>query len=162
MTKMIPLTQGKFAMVDDADFEWLNQWKWCLAKTRFVCYAVRHDCSVHPYKNLYMHRVIMAASGEQWIDHRNGDGLDNRRSNLRFCSRGQNRANATKRMTGGSQYKGVSRSRHGDRWRASICIRGEIIRLGTFDSEEDAARAYDAAALRGFADFAKPNVIPSE
>lgn len=88
MTKAIPLTQGKVALVDDADFDWLNQWKWCAICIRGIYYAVRAATKneASPPGNVYMHRFIMGAGMGQATHHLNGDGLDNRRDNIRICT----------------------------------------------------------------------------
>jgi hypothetical protein len=89
MTKMIPLTQGKFALVDDEDFEWLNQYKWRLRNG----YAGR-DSSIllGPRRNILMHREVAGTPEGLFTDHANGNKLDNRRCNLRICNKSQNRA----------------------------------------------------------------------
>jgi hypothetical protein len=83
MSKLIPLTQGKFAIVDNADFDWLNQWKWYAVKSYNTWYARR-------FSSIPMHRQIMSAPSGTEIDHRNHNGLDNRRQNLRFSTSAEN------------------------------------------------------------------------
>ena len=104
--KKIELTQGKFALVDDEDFEWLNQWKWYanhLGYTWYVVRSVRYDNEV---KAILMHRSILNAKIGEEIDHINHNGLDNRKKNLRICTRSQNNMNRNK-LRGTYKYKGV-------------------------------------------------------
>ena len=156
MSKQIPLTQGQFAIVDDKNFEWLNQWKWYALKSRYTFYAVR-NVGKHPKQTLVlMHRQIMNAHKEQEIDHHNGNGLDNHRINLRFCASGQNNQNQRK-TRGTSKYKGVSWHKNIKQWRVSIQDDYKTINLGYFDNEEDAARAYDQKAKELFGEFANTN-----
>lgn len=152
--KEIPLTQGQFAIVDDDDFDWLSQWKWCALKRKSGdFYAVRRK----PYGGLlYMHKVILnITTGD--TDHINLNKLDNRRSNLRPATRSQNMRNLNKIKRNGtstSQYKGVYWRRN--RWEVSIRLPKRTY-LGSFDSEIDAAHAYDAAARDCFGEFARTN-----
>jgi len=150
--KEIPLTQGQVALVDNEDFETLNQFKWCAqwAPDAQTFYAQRREGK----KIIYMHRKILDAPDRVKIDHRNHLGLDNQRSNLRFATGNQNQANSriSKRNTSG--FKGVSRYRKKERWKAQISKNNRSIFLGYFNHPEQAARAYDAAALKYFGEFA--------
>lgn len=92
MTKTIPLSQGKVALVDDQDFEWLSQWKWTALKSRTTWYAIRHDYSAEPPSFLYMHRVIMRPLPHLAVTHVNDNGLDNQRSNLQVLTRQEHRS----------------------------------------------------------------------
>lgn len=165
MTKQIPLSgkkgQGKFALVDDKDYEVLAQYKWHLSNG----YAVRRG-----NKPTSMHRAIMQPPSDLQVDHINGDRLDNRRCNLRLCTGGQNKRNrhalvanktgANQRRTPGktSQYKGVANAREGKRrWRAAIGYQSKTLNLGYFMTEIEAAKAYDAKAKELYGEFANPN-----
>ncbi|HUW12761.1 MAG TPA: helix-turn-helix transcriptional regulator [Anaerolineae bacterium] len=86
MTKTIPLSQGKVALVSDEDHEWLNQWKWSALEGRTTWYAVRHDYSIDPPDFLYMHRVIVRPLPSLTVNHLNDDGLDNQRGNLQVLT----------------------------------------------------------------------------
>jgi hypothetical protein len=151
--KTIPLTQGKVALVDDADFEFLSQFKWHLkrpSKKARVLYAVAHQPNTtRNSTKLRMHRLLLPGAKE--VDHINGDGLDNRRQNLRAATKPQNMSNMQKHRDNESGFKGVSR--HQKRWCARI--RNEFI--GVFQSPLEAAKAYDAAALALFGEFARLN-----
>ncbi|KAB0579165.1 endonuclease [Ideonella dechloratans] len=147
------------AMVDDADFEALNQWKWSAEKRSGTFYAIR--CVRGPggkKTTVRMHRQIVGEGVE--VDHADGNGLNNQRENLRSCSVAENQQNR-KRARGTSQYKGVMWDRFHNRWKAKIIVNGERINLGSFMSEEDAALQYDAAAKEHFGEFASLN-FPGE
>lgn len=151
----IPLHGGLVAIVDDGD-EWVEQFAWhpWLSGSRRTIYA-RHGRRRPEggYENVVMHRLILGT--DQHVDHRDGDGLNNRRSNLRLANHSQNGANAPKRLGTKSRYKGVST--HRDRWRAQIRVQRKYVHLGMFADEADAARAYDLAALEAFGEFARLN-----
>jgi len=103
----------------------------------------------------FLHRLIIGAKPGEVVDHINGNGLDNRRSNLRICSVGQNRQRGVEFKRGASGYRGVHKRR--DRWKAQIWHENKNIYLGTFISKQDAARAYDAKAKELFGDLALTN-----
>lgn len=153
--KEIPLTQGKVALVDDEDYDWLMQWKWCAALSRGSrnWYAVAYING----KRTLMHRFIMNAQKGQTLDHINGDGLYNCKSNLRFCTPTQNTQNQKLRENTSSKYKGVSWYLRAKKWQASIMYNKKYIHLGHFTDEEKAARAYDNAAVVLFKEFARLN-----
>jgi hypothetical protein len=155
MTKEIQLTQGKVALVDDADFDWLNQWKWTAHKDRFdKWYARRLQWTGVIYKTIYMHRLILNASKGAEVDHKDGDGLHNCRRNLRESTHKQNSANQKAKSNTG--YKGVILER-GGRYSAHIYVNRKHITLGRFNNPIDAARAYDEAARKNFGEFAHLN-----
>lgn len=162
MSREIPLTQGKVAIVDDADFDWLNQWKWFNASKRSPR-AARNVPSQHRRQQMiYMHRVIMNASSDQIVDHINGDALDNRRSNLRIATLAENNRNRKRNSTNqSSNFKGVNFHKRDKRWTASIGHNGQSIYLGEFDKEIDAAAAYNDAARELFGEFARLNDLES-
>lgn len=156
MAKLIPLTRGQFAIVDDDDFEWLSQWKWCYHPTRHG-YALRGvKTPERKTKLIYMHNVIMSPPVDFVVDHKNLNSLDNQRDNLRLATHSQNSANRTS-SGGSSAYKGVSWRKSRRRWRSSVTVNKKSIDLGVYRNEEDAARAYDAAALLYFGEFARLN-----
>jgi hypothetical protein len=155
MTHRIPLANGRgFALVDDDDAPLVAGYSWLLAPPRkpgWPAYARTILCQ-RPWRAVKMHVLLM---GQPGIDHRNGDGLDNRRANLRVATQGQQLANQRPRAGGTSRYKGVYR--HGGAWAASVTRAGQRRYLGRFTEEEEAARAYDAAAREQWGPFARLN-----
>lgn len=157
-TKLIPLTQGKYAIVDEMDYEWLSQWKWNYHKfgyairTQHICITDNKQIKV----GIRMHRLIMDAADGLDVDHINGDTIDNRRSNLRVCSRSENMMNQRK-TRGTSKYKGVYWNAERKKWMARLKIDKKTIFLGRFLSQEDAALAYNNAATQYFGEFARLN-----
>jgi len=159
--KIIELTQGKNTLVDDADYEWLNQWKWCYHDG----YANRQDRPNGPgtpQVNIKMHRLIMGCTKGDGIkvDHKNGDTTNNQRYNLRKSTMVQNIQNQKRRSTNKSGYKGVRyttfKSGRGA-WRACITVNNHRYHLGYFHSAEIAARVYDEAARNLMGEFARLN-----
>ena len=151
----IPLTQGKFALVDDADYEWLSKWKWWARMNRSKrFYAARH----RKHRAIYMHREIMKPPKGMQVDHINHDTLDNRRCNLRICTHTQNMQNKKSYKGSSSKYKGVSWDKEHKNYRADITYKGKRIHLGHYTNEKDAARAYDNKAIELFGAFAKLNL----
>lgn len=151
MTRMIPLTKGKSALVDDADYEWLTQWKWRAVEGASgnwyaECVAGR------------MHRLVMGITNpEVEVDHKDGDGLHNRRGNLRACSHKENMRNRKINKNSKSGFKGVRKRWHTRKFQARIRVGAQEINLGYFHTPEEAARAYDAAARENFGEFARLN-----
>lgn len=146
--KKIPLTRGMEAIVDDEDFGWLSEFKWCLSGSG---YAVKSG-------GVYMHRLIAKAKQGEFVDHINLNKLDNRRENLRICTKQQNQWNQQSR-SGTSQYKGVSLRTDTGKYSAQITYNRRKINLGCFETEEHAALAYNAAATYYHGAFAKLNDI---
>lgn len=150
--RFIPLTQGKVAIVDAKDYHWLSKYKWYATKSGQRFYAQRHKNG----RNISMHRMIMQAPKQMVVDHIDGNGLNNRRANLRLCSIPENLRN--RRSPGGtSKYKGVTFHKQRKKWRAVISSNRRHIHLGLFDDEIDAARAYDRKADELFGEFAYLN-----
>ena len=158
--KKIELTRGLVTQMDDNDFEWLLAWEWRAHKQK--------DGNAYAMSGrILMHRLLVNAELGQYVDHIDGDGLNNQRDNLRLCSHLQNCRNRKKCvrepvLPGYSHYAGVSsRSRwHKEPkwvWMAGIYINGKYKLLGTFENELDAAKAYDNAALEFFGEFANLN-----
>jgi hypothetical protein len=157
--KEIKLTQGKVALVDDADYDFLNQWKWNTYLDRNTYYAKR-GCTIAPRKQitLMMHRLIMGVTNPKvFVDHIDHDGLNNQRSNLRISNCSQNCANRRPSKDGNSKYLGVHFTPRINRWQATIVKGGKSKYIGVFKSEEDAAKAYDAEAMRIHGEFANLN-----
>lgn len=157
MTKQIELTQGMVAVVDDADFEWLNQWKWCVARYGNHAYA-EHSIRLPSGKQAAekMHRLILNAPKGMEVDHIDRDGLNNQRSNLRLATRSQNAINILAGK-GVSKFRGVTLDKRSGNWRSGIRINQKYIWLGAYKTEIDAARAYDAGALQYHGEYAQLN-----
>jgi len=152
----IPLNHSKFAIIDDLDADLVAPHHWYAYKNSFVWYARAEGHARGSV--LLMHRVVLGLQPGEIADHINGDGLDNRRQNLRRCTNSQNQAAAINRGTQGtSRYRGVHWRTRAGRWKAQIGYGGKLISLGEHHSQEAAARAYDRAALHYYGEFARPN-----
>ena len=155
MTKQIPLTRGQFAIVDDEDFEWMSKFKWhCQPKSNGRLYARTGT------KKVYMHRVLLNASPDVYVDHIDGNGLNNTRANLRLCTREENQHNTPIRSDSTTGYKGVSFDKRRNRFSVEINKDKKRIRIGNFENVLDAARAYNEAAIKYHGQFARLNEIP--
>lgn len=154
----IPLTQGKVALVDEADFEWLSQWKWYakLKKSSGYFYARRNDKKGAKHSVIELHRAIMGLQGgdRRNVDHINHDTLDNRRSNLRVCTSAQNTRNSRRRSDNLSGFKGVHFHSSSQKWAAQIRVNGKAIHLGLRDTPAEAHKLYCTAAKEHFGEFA--------
>ena len=141
--KEIGLTQNQVTLVDDEDFEKLNQWKWYAVKQAKTFYAVRHSSSINGERyTICMHWEIIGKPPKGFVnDHRNGQGLDNQRHNLRHVTRRQNGQNL-QNIKKSSQYPGVSWAKHRQKWSAQITINGINKHLGLFAIEVDAFEVY--------------------
>lgn len=161
MTREIPLTMNAFAIVDDDDYEKVAAFKWRCHVNRVGRvhrrYAVRTVYLGGRNSTLLLHRVLLSPSPEMHVDHINGDGLDNRRANLRICTCSENLRN--QRPRGRSGFKGVTW--RGPNWAASLVIAGKHTHLGMFATAEEAARAFDRAAVANLGPFARLN-FPDE
>jgi len=160
--RKIPLTQGKFALVDPEDYEKLSKYNWYAVRSPRGFYAVRSVNAKNGrsgQKNVRMHRVILKAPEGKFIDHINHNGLDNRKSNLRICTMQQNSWNMRKqRGNCTSQYKGVTQRKDTGKWQARIICNAKKISIGCFDDEKAAAMAYDEKAKELFGEYAALNL----
>jgi len=150
--KQIILTQGKITFVDDEDYLFLNQWKWQAQKGARTYYARRTDYTNRGKVSVTMHRLLLEG---KFIDHRDGDGLNNQRNNLRSCTRAEN--NRNKKASGFCKYLGVTLKKQTNRWVARIMADRKAIHLGYFPNADLAAAAYDNAAIYHFGEFANLN-----
>lgn len=161
MAKEIPLTQGRVAIVDDEDFEWLSQWKWHWRNAKFrprsTGYARRRVRKCEKESSRLMHRVILNAPPGMEVDHINGDGLDNRRCNLRLATPSQNTANCKRPITNKTGFRGVYP--HRAKYRAKLSVSGRRV-VGTLRlTPVEAAEDYNRLALKHHGEFATLNVI---
>ena len=156
----IPLSQGLVALVDADDYDRvIRGWKWYAYHHGRTFYGTRRaqrpDGSITTQR---LHRVILGlVDPAVSVDHRNGDGLDNRKQNLRVATKAQNNQNTRVRLDNRSGYRGVTWHKHTGRWRAQICVDGRRTHLGLFDTAEQAALVYDTAARQHHGAFASLN-----
>ena len=157
--RLIPLTQGQNTIVDAENYEWLNQWNWVAAWNPHTgsFYARRTDRSSGKKRTLAMQREILACKREELGDHKNHDTLDNRKKNLRKCSKSQNASNRIPQKPTQHGFVGVYITTNSGKWAANIGINKKLIHLGCFETREDAAMARDKAALRFHGKFARLN-----
>lgn len=156
----IPLTKGFIAIVDPEDYARTSAFSWHAKPSGNTVYA-RRNITISPSCQIreLLHRFILGVTDPAIdVDHRDGDGLNNRRSNLRTCNPGQNGFNRRKLAPASSEFKGVSFVKRTNTWIARLGP-GGCIYLGKFNTEEDAARAYNAAAIKHFGAFARLNPI---
>ena len=157
--KQIPLTRGQIALVDDDDYEELSKYKWHANKGKCTWYAYRqYRHSVIKNKKghskqvlVSMHRQIIKPPENKNIDHRDGNGINNQKHNLRICCHAENTRNQRRRGVG---YKGVYRTANNKRWLVVISVNGMIHRLGSFTCEKAAAKEYDKLAKLLHGEFA--------
>lgn len=157
---LIPLTKGKFATIDESDLQLVSQFVWHTADRGRTCYAATSRDRRSTGEAIYLHRLIANPGPGQHVDHINGNGLDCRRENLRLCTNAENRRNMRK-TRGESRFKGVSIDprQPGRPWCSYINHENRKISLGSYESETEAARAYNAAAVELHGQFANLNVI---
>lgn len=159
--KQIPLSQGKFALVDDEDYEFLMQWKWCAHKEYNTYYAIRGRRALEKTgaTKIKMHRQILGITDPKiLVDHIDHNGLNNQRSNIRQCTHHQNLMNSG-RVSGVSKFRGVWWDKARSKWEAGLRMKYIKKYLGRFDSETDAAIAYNKAAKEHFGEFAFLNEV---
>jgi hypothetical protein len=154
-SKKLPLSvAGVFALVDASDWETVSKYRWTVDRSDNLVYAYRRSRG----RKIYLHRELMSPLQTQHVDHISGDGLDNRRVNLRLASRSQNLGNMQKHrdaMT--SKYKGVSWDKARGKWVARLMVCRVVVLQQRFTSEMQAARAYDAAASKWHGVHARGN-----
>lgn len=167
--RLVPLTQGKFAIVDEEDYEISARFPWYIQNTRRSSYAIckmyigsigGKSCSAY----MSLHRLIMRPASGMDIDHLNHNGLDCRKKNMRICTRQQNACNRRSNRQvkeKSSLYKGVSWHKRLRQWQSGIAVNKRDVHLGYFDLEIDAAKAYDRVAIAHFGEFAHTN-FPKE
>lgn len=157
--KKIWLNDEEYTLVDDEDYDFLVQWKWCYHPNGYAIRIERAKINNKvSCKTVRMHRVVNNTPKEYLTDHINGNRLDNRKDNLRNCTHSENNMNR-KSKHGASKYKGVSKDNGYKNWRAQIQKDGKVRHLGTFKCEKEAARTYNKAAKELFGEYARLNKI---
>ena len=158
--KEIQLTQGKVALVDDDMYEYLNQWKWYANNMNGKFYAIRnHRENKGKQIKIAMHRLIIKPDKYMLIDHLDGNSLNNQKNNLRICTNSQNLMNRLIYINNKSGFKGVYWNKRSAKWMAYISFDNKMLYLGLFNNLKDAARAYNAAAIKYHGEFANLNKI---
>lgn len=151
MAKKIPLGNDQFAIIDDEDYELVSQYNWSGARSG-------ESDHIYAVTRLRMHRLVMNAPLGMYVDHINGDTLDNRKENLRLCTNAENQQNARARG-GTSQYKGVSYNKKMKKWLGAFTVLGQTYHCGYFDDEKECARAVDKKRREVCGDFASKNLF---
>lgn len=154
MKKILLQNTGKHALVDNSDYHWLTHFRWneFVQKSKL---GQSYACTTLSGHTILMHKMIL--TNAKYVDHKDCNGLNNQRSNLRSCSGTLNGANSRKRLGTSSKYKGVYWHKTTGRWRAVVSCEHKQYHLGTFRDEKPAALAYDTAAIRLFGQYARVN-----
>jgi hypothetical protein len=152
MFKYISLTKGMRCIVDDDDYERLIEMPWRYNNNGYAITAKTPNPKA-------MHHFILTIPDDMVADHINGDRLDNRKSNLRVCTKEENSKNRKKRKTSKSPYKGISWNSRDKKWQARIWVEGKNKSAGNYSDPIEAAIAYDLAAIKHYGNFAKTNFI---
>jgi hypothetical protein len=154
----IPLTQGKVAIIDDEDYELVMSMRWRLFKDHGNLYAKANLKLPNGKKTtIRMHRLILNAPEGLMVDHKNGDGLNNQKNNIRLVEQWQNACNQGIRKSNRTGFKGIVVAQNGKSYYAVITANKTVTKLGKFKTLEDAARAYDNAAVSLHGEFARLN-----
>ena len=157
--KTLELTKGKIALIDDDDYACALQYQWYATLRKCVWYAYRMVCVDDKQAMIFLHRFLMEPPAGMQVDHIDGDGLNCTRANMRLCTLAENTRNRRRPVTNTSGYKGVSWHKLRGKWRAEIGVDCRNKHLGLFESKDDAALAYNNAALEHYGEFARLNVI---
>lgn len=159
---LVPLTQGKFAIIDIADVPLIENHTWCVVKRGRSLHAMRgvRPSQGRSYESIYLHRAILDIKDTViQVDHIDGNGLNNRRANLRPCSIEENVRNKRSRLNSSSEYVGVYWNKIMGIWGAQIACKNKTTHLGFFKDAKIAAIAYDIEALKNYGEFARTNFL---
>jgi hypothetical protein len=154
------LNNGFKTIFDDEDAERVAKYKWYASKHNDRYYVIARFMINRVTTKLFLHRYLMDVTDRKIkVDHRFGDTMDNRKSQLRACTHAENQRNGKKHVDGKGPFKGVTQTLDGKKWNAAICFNGEKINIGNFKTPEDAARAYNFKAKELFKEFALLNIV---
>lgn len=151
----IPLTRGYTAIIDAADVPLVSAWNWCARVNRHSVYAQRSKSVGGEKQNVLLHRLIINPPDGAQVDHKSGDGLDNRRANLRVATTSQNGCNQRIRSDNASGFKGVTFNKARGKWHARIQLNGKQRHLGSFANLNDAAAAYAEGSVNVHGEFGR-------
>lgn len=164
MPRKIPVGKGLFAIVDSRDYKSLVNHKWHHKRSEHSIYAYTNINTGRRRKNgkfLYygmpMHRMILDPPKNSFVDHIDGNGLNNTRKNIRVCTQTQNAKNRHRQKSSKAPYKGISFCKQSKKWRPRISVKGKNISFGLFSCPVAAARAYDEKAIQHHGEFARLN-----
>lgn len=157
----IELSRGLKTIVDADVYEWASKRNWYAGKSKGGFYAISDEPMINGRrgKKVLLHREVIGAKPGQMVDHINGNPLDNRKANLRFCDHSTNSMNTKRRADNTSGYRGVTWHSRGKKWLAQLVAGGKHYSIGLFSSKEDAARAYNVYALKHHGEFARLNDV---
>lgn len=153
----IKIAGGFIALVDDEDYEIVNKYKWRVIEKNLNTYATTSIRKGGKKATVRMHRLIMNPPADMQVDHKNHNGLDNRRHNLRVCTASQNGANRRKQAGMKYKYRGIWFDKRAGKFGAQIKVNYKLIHIGFYDDDAAAARAYDEKAKELFGEFANTN-----
>lgn len=160
--RYLPISKGMKTKIDKEDFERLSRDGFLKWNAQIVGKKVYASKNVGRHRKVYLHRYLKDAPTGMVVDHIDGDSLNNTKANLRLCYHRDNIRNSKGKEGRQSEFKGVSQQSRGSRsWFAQISIGKEHVSLGSYSCPEDAAKAYDIAAMILFGDFCKPNYAAS-
>ena len=146
-------------LIDDEDEALYDSYIWHVDPRRCTPYVLGRKRKSEDRRKKILHRVLLDPPRHLDVDHINNSGLDNRRCNLRACTRSENNMNCSSVTNGSSTYKGVYFAKHAKKWCASVHINYKKMHIGYFVNEVDAAKAYNVAAKELFGEFANLNII---
>ena len=158
--KELKLTKGYVAIVDDEDYETVSKWRWSATQCCNKIYARRTQKFGNKKVNIYLHRFLMnvhLCNSSVNCDHKDRDTLNNQKSNLRVCTKAENQRNKTKKKNAQSKFIGVVKARKN--WAARITHEGKAVYIGTYQSEEEAAIAYNKKKIELHGEFANLNIL---